>query len=189
MGVLTVCEYRSDSNPDGNDNVRSWARFNLRHSLEPCEALKVVLLNVFHGATKDLETGWSRDKKELEDMAWYNILTKGDEVVVGSEWRELLSKKSFRTAAEILDVLRMDHDEGRRVFVDHSRALVRRDDEENWFRSWLSGPNLSKDLTESIGDCTSLDLKFPSVQVVSDTNVQYRAVAFGEKRNWCGLLL
>lgn len=88
IGLFVTRELRS-AQGEMLYSLRSFS-YNIRAELEPNEALAMVLLNVFHGATDGLKTTCIGDVDELKDMARWNVLFGNSAAVVVVDWREKL---------------------------------------------------------------------------------------------------
>ncbi|KAI0560711.1 hypothetical protein FGB62_103g05 [Gracilaria domingensis] len=151
MGLIVASEYRNHHSVEGDH--RSWLSYNLRTKTEPELDMKIILLNIFHGAADALKTGWVEDVLELKEMAKANVMYSNDEIIIGSDWKTRFSSfapLSLDTAIENIKMPVKDtdsyyeDDDGFDMYLDGSRTLKC----NNWngVREWFSGndgPTLS----------------------------------------------
>ena len=144
LGVILTSERRGR---DSSAGVRRAVTFNHRVKLEPEETMRLLLLNIYHGATDGLHTGWKEDVKELQEMAKWNVECCKDKFIVGIDWKRRITNltkrslsfqdivKGLMLSKEILESRWSDNQDG--VYLDGSRKIA----VESWngCKEWLSG--------------------------------------------------
>lgn len=148
MGVLFAREMRSK---DENSGFRWWPSCQLRARSEPEDVMMILLLNIFHGAMDHLQTGWQDDVIELGEMAAANIFSSSDQLFVGSDWRQRVTRSDQKSWVELVrtsclsckwgsgeySVSSDDESDGVNIFLDGSRAVIA--DRWDGMKEWLSG--------------------------------------------------
>lgn len=150
MGVIITRELRGST---AGATSRRWMSFQLRHRCEPEMSMRLILLNIFHGAVDDLHTGWTEDVDELKEMARWNFTCEGDEIIVGSDWKSRIAKLPRRQCYTLLSSLHLPYQmeymeainkylnrsQGSiNVYLDGSRKLPT-EGRWNGIREWISG--------------------------------------------------
>lgn len=144
MGVIITSELRG-STP--NSGCRRWMSFQLRERCEPEMSMRLILLNIFHGAVDDLHTGWKEDVLELKEMAKWNFTCQSDDIIVGSDWRARIANLPPRSSSDIVSSLHLSHqsnscyssnNDSVNMYVDGSRKLVT-EGPWNGVKEWTSG--------------------------------------------------
>ena len=117
--------------------------YNHRARLEPEQGMEILLLNIFHGASDHLETGWQEDVKELKEMARANVLLNGTELYIGSDWKQRISltRASLKTMASAIEAIKLPvasrMNGGVNVYLEGSRVVMC--GSWNGMSEWLSG--------------------------------------------------
>ena len=139
MGVIITRELRGKTMDTGS---RRWLSFQLRHKCEPEESMRLLLLNIFHGAVDGLQTGWQEDVEELKDIAKWNVLCETEHAIVGSDWRSRMARLERRSTYGLITELMLDSEPNK--YLDLSRKVK---NEEGWTGSseWASG--VGKDIS------------------------------------------
>lgn len=144
LGLIMASEMRGKTMQSG---VRDWMSFNLRLKCEPERSVWIVLLNIFHGATDHLQTGWREDVEELNEMAKLNFTRQVQNVIIGSDWRSRVTSAQFRYDVVTAVMLPVDPKyfgmpgQGVDMYLDGSRTVFNQD---RWDgkQEWLSGMNI-----------------------------------------------
>ncbi|CDF41344.1 unnamed protein product [Chondrus crispus] len=139
MGVIITRELRGKTMDTGS---RRWLSFQLRHKCEPEESMRLLLLNIFHGAVDGLQTGWQEDVEELKDLAKWNILLETSSIIVGSDWKLRVANLRRRQCYQIIGGLHLSHNiqylPRPNKYLDKSRRLKSEGSYNGWFE-WASG--------------------------------------------------
>ncbi|KAI0564191.1 hypothetical protein FGB62_29g133 [Gracilaria domingensis] len=139
LGVLVTSEMRGKEVSQG---VRRSLSYNIRVKMEPEETMKLLLFNIFHGATDGLKTGWQEDVKELQEMARWNVECSSQDVIVGVDWRTRIAGYQKQPRFNIITGLQLQRKmqyfaNSQNIFLDGSRKYAR----GSWsgFDEWVSG--------------------------------------------------
>lgn len=168
MGLLTTQEMRSTKVESGS---RRHVSYSQRCRLEPEESMRMLLVNVFHGAIDDLQTGWVDDVQELKEMARWNVNADNEHVIVGSDWRSRIAKIDCVSPCSIPYSLTMPFQrktwsggfEGNNQYIDGSRKYFG----STWdgLREWLSGNSPARPADE-FEDISSI--RMSKINVITD---------------------
>ena len=131
-GVVFTRELRTPTS--SKMDTRKWYSYNRRAELPPAETLRLVLLNIFHGAADDLRTGWQDDVVELQEMARWNVMYGERSPIIGPDWRNRLGADTPNDAMSTLrnvmtvaagDETDSDDEDGSNplVYLDDSRRV------------------------------------------------------------------
>lgn len=157
MGVIITSELRGKNVESGS---RRWLSLQLRHRCEPEVSMRLILLNIFHGAVDDLHTGWAEDVEELKEMARWNFICDSEQVIVGSDWKSRTGNLSLKPGYSLVSDMQLaftggdDSDSDTEdedkidMYLDGSRKVQR----GAWHgvTEWLSGNEGFESCSESI---------------------------------------
>lgn len=85
--------------------------YNSRKKLNSENAMKLVLLNIFHGAAVDLDTEWNDDKIILKEIAKQYIFSGSSKLSVGPNWKIDPGFQNFDPLALVRKLCLADIDE------------------------------------------------------------------------------
>lgn len=157
-------------NPNATmDNTRINCTYKSREKLSPEGALRMILLNIFHGAGDRLRTRWEADEWELKQMARENVLYGISKIFVGVGWRTELGARQLNTKALVENFLLRDSGgSDRGLFWDGSKRVVHTT-EWTGIGEFFSGNQL-EDIADQGALSAFKNQKWYRVQVLSASN-------------------